>query len=162
MLYWQALGSVEMIVFTFPALDFTSSNRIIAAIILIFLGLLVYILPYTSFQVSCTRDVDDVLKWDLGNLSLITHKLTAGVRGNQTGCQTGTCILRNCPVHHAVVLLRFGFGPSGIFSSFSHRSFMDNLQEQLESWISSWQIILYRGVPLLSMFHGYLEVPNPP
>ena len=44
-LYLQALGSVEMIVFTFPALDFTSANRIIAAIILIFLGLLVYSPP---------------------------------------------------------------------------------------------------------------------
>lgn len=38
---WQALGSVEMIVFTFPALDFISSNRVIGAVILLVLGVLV-------------------------------------------------------------------------------------------------------------------------
>ena len=42
----QALGSVEMIVFTFPALDFQSSNRVIAGVMLIVLGLLVRILEF--------------------------------------------------------------------------------------------------------------------
>lgn len=45
----QALGSVEMIVFTFPALDFQSSNRVIAGVILIVLGLLVRILEFLYF-----------------------------------------------------------------------------------------------------------------
>ena len=37
----QALGSVEMIEFAFPALDFISSNRVIGALILLVLGVLV-------------------------------------------------------------------------------------------------------------------------
>ena len=45
----QALGSVEMIVFTFPALDFQSSNRVIAGVMLIVLGLLVRILDFFFF-----------------------------------------------------------------------------------------------------------------
>ena len=48
----QALGSVEMIVFTFPALDFQSSNRVIAGVMLIVLGLLVRILDFFVFIVS--------------------------------------------------------------------------------------------------------------
>jgi len=38
----EALGSVEMIVFAFPVLDFPSANRVIGAIILIILGTLVF------------------------------------------------------------------------------------------------------------------------
>jgi amino acid transporter len=38
----ECLGSVEMIVFTFPSLDFVSANRIIGAIILLVLGVLVF------------------------------------------------------------------------------------------------------------------------
>lgn len=50
-LYWlgvlllsvlEVLGSVEMIEFTFPSLHFPSANRVIGAIILIFLGTLVF------------------------------------------------------------------------------------------------------------------------
>lgn len=38
----EGLGSVEMIVFTFPSLDFVSANRIIGACILLVLGILVF------------------------------------------------------------------------------------------------------------------------
>jgi potassium/chloride transporter 4/5/6 len=42
--WWQGLGSVEMLVFTFPKLDFPNSNRIIGAVILLILGALVRVI----------------------------------------------------------------------------------------------------------------------
>ena len=53
----QALGSVEMIVFTFPALDFQSSNRVIAGVMLIVLGLLVRILDFCFLLFSPIQDL---------------------------------------------------------------------------------------------------------
>ena len=53
----QALGSVEMIVFTFPALDFQSSNRVIAGVMLIVLGLLVRILDFFFLLFSPFQDL---------------------------------------------------------------------------------------------------------
>lgn len=47
---WQGLGSVEMLVFTFPQLDFVSSNQVMGALVLLMLGLLVSHLEYFLFS----------------------------------------------------------------------------------------------------------------